>query len=47
MMETTDLWNGSHFAVVSKKYKRVAKSLIVVLSMIMIDELGDGPGAGL
>ena len=29
--------------VVFKKHKRVAKPLMVALSMIMIDELGDGP----
>ena len=31
--------------VVSKNTKRVAKPLMVALSMVMIDELGDGPGA--
>ena len=30
-----------------QKYKRVAKPLMVALSMRMIDELGDGRGAGL
>ena len=29
--------------VVFKKHKRVAKPLMVALSIIMIDELGDGP----
>ena len=29
-----------------QKHKRVAKPLMVELSMIMVDELGDGPARG-
>ena len=41
--------NNSGFIYLARrvqKHKRVAQPLMVVLSMIMIDELGDGPSRG-
>ena len=35
-----------HLARRVQKHKRVAQPLMVVLSMTMIDELGDGPSRG-